>query len=79
MDRLIHPALKGKPVALFSPTYKILADTWSELRTTLAPVIRDKSEQEKRLELINGGVIEPWSLGQRGLRAWSEVCGCRDR
>jgi len=62
MDRLIHPALKGKPVALFSPTYKILADTWRELRNTLAPVIRDKSEQEKRLELINGGVIELWSL-----------------
>jgi len=29
---------------------------------TLAPVTRDKSEQEKRLELINGGVVELWSL-----------------
>jgi hypothetical protein len=32
------------------------------LRSTLAPVTRDKSEQEKRLELINGGVVELWSL-----------------
>jgi len=62
MDRLIHPALKGKPVAWFSPTYKILSDTWRELRCTLEPVTRDKSEQEKRLELINGGVVELWSL-----------------
>src|SRR5260370_40965146 len=62
MDRLIHPALQGKPVAWFSPTYKGLADTWRQLRSTLGPVIRDKREQEKRLELINGGVVELWSL-----------------
>src|SRR5512145_640608 len=60
MDRLIHPALQGKPVAWFSPTYKLLADAWRELRSTLAPVTRDKSEQEKRLELINGSVVEFW-------------------
>lgn len=58
MDRLIHPALKGKPVAWFSPTYKLLADSWRELRSRLAPVTQDKSEQEKRFELIGGGVIE---------------------
>src|SRR5215469_11329187 len=62
MDRLIHPALEGLPVAWFSPTYKLLADTWRELRTALEPVTRDKSEQEKRIELISGGAIELWSL-----------------
>src|SRR5574340_546424 len=62
MDRLIHPALAGKPVAWFSPSYKLQAETWCELRSTLDPVTRDKSEQEKRLELIGGGVIELWSL-----------------
>jgi hypothetical protein len=45
-----------------SPTYKLLADTWRELRSALAPVTRDKSEQEKRIELISGGAIELWSL-----------------
>src|SRR5450755_566644 len=30
MDRLIHPALQGKPVAWFSPTNKLMADTWRE-------------------------------------------------
>ena len=62
MDRLIHLALEGKPVAWFSPSYKLLADTWRELRSRLAPVTRDKSEQEKRIELITGGVIDLWSL-----------------
>lgn len=62
MDRLIQTALQGKPVAWFSPTYRLLGDVWRELLSVLAPVIRQKSEQEKRLELIGGGVIELWSL-----------------
>ena len=62
MDRLIQPALQGKPVAWFSPSNKFMADTWRELRSTLAPVTRDRSEQEKRLELMGGGVIDLWSL-----------------
>jgi len=39
-----------------------MSDTWRVVRSTLALVTRDKSEQEKRLELIGGGVIEFWSL-----------------
>ena len=62
MDRLIQTALQGKPVAWFSPTYRLLGDVWRELLCVLAPVILQKSEQEKRLELIGGGVIELWSL-----------------
>src|SRR5260370_23688781 len=41
---------------------KLMGDTWGMVRSTLAPITRDKSEQEKRLELIGGGVIELWSL-----------------
>src|SRR5579864_4681324 len=62
MDRLIQQALKGRPVAWFSPSNKLMSDTWRALRSTLAPVTQDKSEQEKRLELIGGGVVELWSL-----------------
>ena len=62
MDRLIHSALDGKPVAWFSPTNKSMADTWRMVQSILAPVTLAKSEQEKRLELINGGVIDFWSL-----------------
>lgn len=59
---VLEAALKGQPAAWFAPTYKMLSDQWRELSSTLAPVIRDKSVQEKRLELLTGGVIEFWSL-----------------
>ena len=49
-------ALTGKPVGWYSPTYQMLAELWRETRATLAPVTTQKNEQEKRLELITGGV-----------------------
>jgi hypothetical protein len=62
MDRLIGPALEGKPVAWFSPSHKYTPVVWRELLSKLAPVTQLKSEQEKRLELLGGGSIEFWSL-----------------
>lgn len=53
-DRIVRPALDGKPVAWFSPTYKTLAEDWRRMLDRLQPVIRDKSEQEKRIELATG-------------------------
>lgn len=61
-DRATHVLLEGLPVGWFSPTYKILADSWRHLVQMLLPVTKDKSEQEHRLELITGGVLEMWSL-----------------
>jgi hypothetical protein len=61
MDRLIHPALAGKPVAWFAPTYKLLAPVWRELQNRLYPVTRDCNQQERRLELKGGGSLECWS------------------
>ncbi len=54
--------LQGYPVAWFAPTYKILADTWRELKYILAPVTATKLEQEHRIELVTGGSIDMWSL-----------------
>lgn len=62
MDRLIHPALQGKPVAWFSPTYRQLADVWRALQSTLHAISVRSSETEHRLELRGGGLIEAWSL-----------------
>src|SRR5262245_48522443 len=62
MDRLIHTTLQGKPAAWFSPTTKLMADAWRTVRSGLSPITLEKSEQEKRLELIGGGIIEFWSL-----------------
>jgi hypothetical protein len=62
MDRLIHPALAGKPVGWFAPTYKLLAPIWRELQNRLRPVTRDCNQQERRLELKGGGCLDCWSL-----------------
>lgn len=62
MDRLIHPVLQGKPVAWFAPNYRLLSDVWHQLQTTLAPVVSRSNQQERRLELHTGGVVEMWSL-----------------
>ncbi len=62
IDRLIEPALLGFPTAWFAPTYKLLAESWRDCKVALGPAVRDKSEQEHRLELISGGTLECWSL-----------------
>jgi len=57
-----NPALDGKPVAYFAPTYGDLHDVWHELRMILGPVIKEKNEQQKQMRLITGGVIDFWSM-----------------
>lgn len=62
VDKLIHPALQGYPVAWFAPTYKLLLEVWRECLKAVAPIIDKKDASQKRIELITGGVIEMWSL-----------------
>lgn len=54
-----HP---GMPVGWVSGSYKLLSETWRELKRLLKLVIVKVSEQEHRLELMGGGSIELWSL-----------------
>ena len=56
------PALDGYPVGVFSPTYKMLGEVWRDLKQVCRDVTAKKNEQERRIELITGGVIECWSL-----------------
>jgi len=56
-----EPALEGFPVGYFTPTYKLLDGTYSELLSVLEPVISRKHEHQF-IELITGGKIEFWSL-----------------
>jgi len=58
---LVRCALGQRPAAYFAPTYKLLEEAWRELKAVVAEVIIDKSEQEHRLQLYGGGVIECWS------------------
>lgn len=61
-DNEANGALYGYPVAYMAPTYKMLMEVWREVNYTIFPVIKQKSETEKRIELHGGGVIDFWSL-----------------
>jgi hypothetical protein len=62
VERLIQPALAGKPVAWHAPTYRMLIPAWRDVRKLLAPITVRRSDQEHRIELMSGGVVEMWSL-----------------
>jgi predicted phage terminase large subunit-like protein len=55
-------ALNGYPVALYAPTYQTMLESWRTLCRTLKDVTAQKSEQNKRLDLITGGSVECYSL-----------------
>lgn len=59
---LCDGALAGEPVAWFAPSYKIALEAWRELVQRLAPITDRVSEQDKRLELKTGGIVEVWTL-----------------
>ncbi len=62
VDRLVEAALWGAPVAWMSPTYRMLAEVWRTVKHQLQPLVVRVSEQQHRLDLITGSVIEMWSL-----------------
>lgn len=55
-------AIDGRPVAFFSPSYKLLLDVWTDMERTLKPVTRKANKTEMRIELITGGVIDFWTM-----------------
>jgi len=61
----VEGMLAGKPVGWYEPIYKDTVNNWDWMLTTLAPLILDKSEQEKRLRIATGGSLEMWSLENR--------------
>lgn len=62
IDRLLIPALNAFPVAYFAPTYKMLSEVWRDVAQVVGPITTQRSTQEKRLQLVTGGVIDFWSL-----------------
>lgn len=61
-DELNNGALSGYPVAYFAPTYKMLMEVWREISGLVYDITATKSETEKRIELVGGGVMDFWSL-----------------
>ena len=60
--RACDVALAGHPVGWFAPTYKYVLEVWRELLQRLKPVISRSNDQERRIELVTGGVIEMWTM-----------------
>jgi phage terminase large subunit-like protein len=54
--------LAGDPVSWYEPEYKSLLENWTWFGKVLFPIIKRKSEVEHRIDLINGGLLEMWSL-----------------
>lgn len=54
--------LHGFPVAYYAPTYAMLMEVWRTMTNLLRELIVHKSETEKRIEILGGGVLDFWSL-----------------
>jgi hypothetical protein len=50
------------PFGYFAPTYKLLAQSYRDMVTRLKPVIKSANATDRRIELINGGTWEGWTL-----------------
>jgi hypothetical protein len=62
VDLAVERAIESAPVGWFAPTYKLLDEAWREVRKAVTDVVVNVDKQQRRLELIGGGVIEFWSL-----------------
>lgn len=58
---LANCAINGLPAGYFTPTYKLLNETFNNLLLILDPIIKRKNDNQF-IELITGGKIEFWSL-----------------
>ena len=63
---LMEGAMLGMRCGLFAPTYKYLQDPWVDMVNRLRPLTEASggkvSEQDRRITLPNGGVIECWTM-----------------
>lgn len=61
-DRIGEFLLDGKFVGLFYPQNRTGGELWRWTVNTFEAMTKDKHEGNKRIELINGGILEQWSL-----------------
>lgn len=59
---IIRRLSEGQRVAYFAPIWKQTSEVWRELKRRQESVIVYKNESERRLETMEGGVLDCWSL-----------------
>lgn len=52
----------GLPVAWFAPEYKTLSPMWDWFVDRLQSITTSKSEQERQIKLLTGGILDMWTL-----------------
>jgi hypothetical protein len=55
-------AVKGNPIGIFAPDYKILSETYHELHDMLVPIKASASQIDGVIRCITGGRIDFWTL-----------------
>ena len=55
-------ALNGGKVGWFAPTYKLAGEAWREVVARLGPAAVKVNNDDKRMELRGGGVVEVWTM-----------------
>lgn len=60
--RCAKRAVEGCEVGWFAPNYKYAGPIWRWLVQKLRPAAKKISEQDKRIELHGGGLVEVWTL-----------------
>lgn len=59
---IVEAGLRGELVGLFAPQFKDVEKTWDKVREALEGLTAKRDEAKKMIWLINGGLIEFWSL-----------------
>lgn len=62
LNRIIRPALAGRPAAWFAPNSKHFDEVWLEAKSLLAPITTRADSQKNRIDLLTGGHIDFWTL-----------------
>lgn len=62
MRRLIKRTQTMQYQGWIAPTYRMMTENYKEIKNRLAPIVQRQSASEHVLELVNGSVIDFWSL-----------------
>jgi hypothetical protein len=68
VDTICDRLLDGKSTAYFAPTYRMGLEVWQEVCDRMRPVTTYLREQVWRLDVLNGGVFECWSLANNAAK-----------
>lgn len=61
LNRALLGAVPGQPVGWFSPTYRMLSEVWRDALRLTRDIGRPHV-QDRRIDLVGGGLIDFWSL-----------------